>query len=1103
MAGRAEPVVCSASPSTRSGAAVHRPFPRPALAILAAGALIALAAPLAPATAQSPFSFLKWRSIGPVNTSGRIDDIAVARVRGEADAIYVATASGGLWKSSNNGISFAPVFDGVDAMQSIGAVAVAPSAPNTVWLGTGEANTRQSSSWGDGVYKSTDGARTWTNAGLADTRSVARIVIDPRDANTVYVAAGGHLWGPNAERGVYRTTDGGATWKKVLFVDENTGATDLVIDPSNPLVLYAATYQRQRRTWGFNGGGPGSAIYKTTDGGSSWTKLTTGLPPGDKGRIALALAASDPKVVYATVEAAPPGSGVYRTLDGGATWTKTSSLNTRPNYFSQVRIDPRDVRNIYTLGSNRGFYISNDSAKTFIERFSNVHGEDHALWIDPDQPNHMIIGGDGGVSITWDRGLTWDFRRNMPIGQFYEVDVDNGVPFRICGGLQDNGVWCVPSAVRNRNGIADRDAWNIGGGDGFHAVFDPANGAMVLQSSQNGNAAWVNIETMERRGARPGTGDRPAAGGRGGRGAGGRGAAAAGGEGEGEGGGGAGAPRWNWDTPIVVSRQNPAVWYMGSQFLYRSRDRASSWTRISPDLTLNVDRDTLKMMGAVVGPATLSRHDGQSNYGSLTSISPSPLDSNLIYTGSDDGQVQVTLDGGRTWNNVTARIPGVPAQTYVSTVLASRHKAGRVYVTFDGHYTDDYAPYVFVSENFGTTWRPLASGLPETSVNRIVEHPKNAQLLVLAHERGAHVSNDGGATWQRLAGPGMAMPTVSVDAAVFQERDNALVLATHGRGLWVLDDAGPLATLSADATRADASLLSVSKGRLMSTFSPQAWYGEGERFSPNPDWGSTVTYHLARAGTGTAQVTITDAAGRTIRTLSGPLAQGVNQVGWDLRHEPPVDSANVPAAGGRGGRGGGGGGRGGPPASVQVGYPAGGGGRGGPPVGPLVVPGSYYVRVAIPGVRTPLTGTAVVEADPLPRVAAADRAARQAILMNIYAWTKALGAARTTARALAGQRDAIGGDLGAVAEALNTRAGQAAQDIDRAFTAVNAQHSPIEAWSGLPSADQRAALGFAMEDARKALADLNRLVGTDIPAAYTAARKTWRSRLRPVAAPAP
>ena len=1067
------------------------------LAAIAGGAIS-----ITPAAAQSPFASVKWRSIGPVNTSGRIDDIAVARVRGEADALYVATASGGLWKSANNGVSWSPVFDGVDAMMSIGAVAVAPSAPSTVWLGTGEANTRQSSSWGDGVYKSTDAGKSWANMGLRDTRSIARIVIDPANANVVYVAAQGHLWGPNVERGVFKSGDGGHTWNKVLFIDDNSGATDLVMDPSNPLVLYAATYQRQRRTWGFNGGGPGSAIHKSVDGGATWTKLTNGLPTGDKGRIGLSLYTADPRVVYATVEARGGESGIYRTLDGGATWEKTSSLNSRPNYYSQIRVDPRDRERIYTLGSNRGFYISNDGGRTFTELFSNVHGEDHALWVDSENTNHLVIGGDGGVSISWDRGRTWDFRRNMPIGQFYEVDVDNSVPFRVCGGLQDNGVWCMPSAVRNRNGIADRDAWNIGGGDGFHAHFDPSNNAMVLQSSQNGNAAWVNIETMERQSARPGTGDRPvapAAGGRGGRGGVGAGEAAA----PGPGGPGA-AYRWNWDTPIVVSPHDPKTWFMGAQFLFRSTDRGSSWTKISGDLTLNANRDTLRMMGNVVGPDALSRHDGQSNYGSLTAVSESPVDARVIYTGSDDGQLQLTRDGGKNWTNITTRIPGVPPQTYVSGVVASKFAAGRVYVTFDGHYTDDYRPYVFASDDFGASWRSLSAGLPETSINRIREHPKNARVLVLAHERGVHASNDGGATWHSLAGN---MPTVSVDDAVFQERDNALVVGTHGRGIWVLDDVGPVEALTADARGAEATLLPIPRARLMSTFTPQAWYGHGEFFAPNPEWNAAIAWTLRESASGPAEVAVMDAVGKTIRTLKAPSARGMNQVVWDLRYASPVDSANAPAPGGRGGGGGGGGGgRGGPPAAVPQGFPVGGeggGGRGGPPQGPLVMPGTFAIRVTIPG-KPVLTGRVLVEADPLPRFAAADRAARQVVLMRIYNWTRTLGEARTAARALSGQRDSLKADLGgASADSLNARIARVSGDVDRAFNAVNAQHAPIEQWSGMPSVDQQKALGYAIEDATKAVAELNRLAGSDIPAAYKAAKKEWGRSVKTVATPAP
>lgn len=1071
-------------------------MPRRISALVLAALTVAAAPRL---RAQEPFSFLNFRSIGPVNVGGRIDDIAVARVRGQPDAIYVATASGGVFKSANNGVSFAPIFDDVDAMMSIGAIAVAPSAPNIVWVGTGEANTRQSSSWGDGVYKSTDAGKTWAKMGLADTRSVGRIVIDPNNPDVVYVAAQGHLWGPNADRGVFKTTDGGRTWTKSLFVDENTGANDLVIDPTNPRVLYASTYQRQRRNWGFNGGGPGSGIYKTTDGGATWSKLTTGLPAGDKGRIALALFAGDPRIVYATVEAKDNQSGIYRTLDGGATWEKTSSLNTRPNYFSQIRLDATDRDKVYSLGSNRGFYFSDDGGKTFTELFSNVHGEDHALWIDPADGNHMIIGGDGGVSITWDRGRSWDFRRNIPVGQFYEVDVDNSVPFRICGGLQDNGVWCMPSAVRDRNGIADRDAWNIGGGDGFHALFDPANNNLVLQSSQNGNAAWVNIVTLERQPARPGAGDRPVF-------------------------PPAPAPtqyRWNWDTPIVVSKHDPKVWYMGAQYLFRSTDRGSSWQKISGDLTLNANRDTLKMMGSVVPADALSRHDGQSSYGSLTTIGESPLDANVIYTGSEDGQLQVTRDGGKTWTNITKRLPGVPDQTYVSSVLPSKYKAGRVYVTLDGHYTDDYKPYVFVSEDFGTSWRSIAAGLPEASVMRIREHPTDARLLVIGHSRGAHYSNDGGATWVPLAraaarsgaeaatamaDSSMHLPTVPVNDLVFQQRDNALVLATHGRGLWVIDDVGPLQALTAAALDAPATLLPIGHARLMVTHTPQAWYGAGEFFAPNPEWNATISYHLRNAAAGPATITISDAKGTVIRTLKGTSSQGANRVVWDLRYDPPVDSAgNVPAVatGGRGGRGGrgGAGGQQERPASTPVGYPSNEGrGRGGPPVGPLVLPGGYTARVAVPGLA-PLASTVVVEADPLPTFSSADRARRQTILMSIYDWTRALGKARVAVRALLQQRDSLKADLGTQGDSLEARATRIGTRVDGAFAAVNAQRSSIEGWSGLPTVDQQRAVEYGITDARAALAELNRLVRTDIPAAYRAASKRWSRPVEGVTPP--
>ncbi len=1012
---------------------------------------------------SSAIAALKWRSIGPVNTSGRVDDFSVGRVRGQPDQIYVASASGGVFKSTNGGTSWDPVFDKVDAMMSIGAIRVAPSNANVVWVGTGESNYRQSSSWGDGVYKSIDAGKTWKSMGLRETRSIARVVIDPGNYDIVYVAASGHLWGPNAERGVFKTTDGGATWKKILYVDENTGATDLIIDPMNPLILYAATYQHMRKAWGYNGGGPGSAIYKTIDGGVTWTKLTKGLPEGDKGRIGMDLFPSDSRVVYATVEAGGGNSGVYRTQDGGANWEKMSPLNTRPMYYSQIRLDPKDRNRIYMLGSNRGFYFSDDAGKNFTERFSNIHSEDHALWVDPDDPNHLIVGGDGGVSITWDRAVTWDFRRNMPLGQFYELDVDNKVPYTVCGGLQDNGLWCVPSAVRNRNGIADRDSWNIGGGDGFYAKIDPSDQNYAYEESQDGNVARVNLTTMEHQAIRPGSGDRaPAGGGRGG-----------------AGGGGRGGYRWNWDSPIVQSYADSKTVYMGGNVLFKSTDRASSWTAISPDLTLQIDRDTLMMMGARVLPTSLSRHDGVSSYGTIASVMESPLDAKVLYVGTDDGQVQITRDGGKSWTNITSHIGGLPARTPNTTVIASRYAAGRVYATFDGHYNDDYKAYVFVSDDFGQSWRTIVSGLPETSVNRIREHPHNSHVLILAHSRGVHYSNDGGASWNSLA---TNMPTVPTDDAIIHPRDNALIVGTHGRGIWILDDLGPLEALTADGMKAEAVLAPIPRARQMSTWSPQAWYGHGEFFAPNPEFDGVITYHLRDAVTGAVTVEISDANGAPVRTLKGTSAKGLNRVLWDMRMSAAMSEEEagtiVAASGGRGGGGGGGGGRG-----------------GGAPVGPLVMPGRYKVTLKVPGVSADLHGEMIVEGDPLTNFSDLDRRARATIVMSVFSLQKSLVAAHNGARALNAQSPTFKTDLaagGAKTDSLIAHIARLQGDADRVLATTNGSIRTIESWSGAPTADQRKQLEYASEDASKVIGEINKLIQTEIPALYqSAAKKAW------------
>jgi photosystem II stability/assembly factor-like uncharacterized protein len=922
---------------------------------------------------------VKLRAIGPTSVGGRVDDFAVGRAPGQPDAIYVASASGGLFKSTNSGVTWSPVFDKTDAMMSIGAIAVSKSNPNIVWVGTGEANTRQSSSWGDGVYKSIDAGKTWKNMGLSDTKSIGRVLIDPINPEIVLVAAQGHLWGPNADRGVFRTTDGGATWKKTLFVNENTGANDVAFDPGNSKIVYAAAYQRERKSWGFNGGGPGSGIYKSTDGGLTWKKVTAGLPAGDMGRIGLDIykgsGKADPTIVYAIVEASTGAggrgrgaggdaggaagetpqtpstageAGLYRSIDGGDHWERLSPLNTRPNYYSQIRVDPKDRNRLYELGSNRGFYVSDDGGKNFKDIFQNapgqslIHGEDHAMWVDPADGNHLIIGGDGGVSISWDRGLSWDFRNNIPLAQFYEIDVDDKVPFTVCGGLQDNGEWCVPSAVRDRNGVANSDSWNIGGGDGFYVKFDPSDKNYAYAESQNGNASRVNLQTLERTTSRPG-------GGRGG------------------GGGGAGAPagganaatalRFNWDTPIEVSHFDPKVVYMGSQTLYRSADNGNTWTAVSPDLTTGIDPATLPIMGSPVPANALSRNDGSSPFASLTSIGESPLNAQVIYTGAQDGTVQLTRDGGKHWTNLTKNFPGLPQYTYCSTVLPSRHAAGRVYATFDGHYSDDYKPYVYVSDDFGATWRAIVAGLPSTGINRIREHPSDPNFLVLGHERGVHFSTNAGANWTALSLV-TNFPTVPADDIAIQARDNALVIGTHGRGIWILDDLGVLQVLTAQNLASDAALAPMGAAHQIVTHQVQGWYGAQEFFAPNPAFDADINYYVRNGASGQATIEITDVYGNVVRTMTGPAVKGMNHVGWNLRAEapaPPPDSAAsaAGAAGGRGGRGGGGAG--------------GGGGRGGQAVGPLVPPGTYTVIVNIPGVAKPLRGDVTVAADPIKR----------------------------------------------------------------------------------------------------------------------------------------
>ena len=1040
---------------------------------------------------------LEWRGIGPAATGGRIADLAIVKAPDQADIIYVATTTGGIFKSVNAGVSFAPIFDHAGAMMSTGAIAAAASNPTVVWVGTGEADNRQSSSWGDGVYKSMDAGATWQKMGLADTRHIAKIVIHPRDPNTVYVAAAGHLWGSNAERGIFKTTDGGKTWKKVLYRDENTGAIDLVMDPKNPDVLYTAMYQHQRKGWGYNGGGPGSGIFRTMDGGATWTELTRGLPRGDKGRIGLATFAGDNRVVYAIVEADPapagrgeggemapagavPGGrggrgpvsldaitargGVFRSLDSGETWQHLSGLDPRPMYYSRIYVDPKDVNRVYLMGSNRGVFISDDGGRNFREVFSEVHGEDHVLWIDPESPNHMVIGGDGGVSISYDRGATWLFRINLPIGQFYNISANNRDPFTVCGGLQDNGSWCTPASSNISYGISFKDAYNVGSGDGMDAAF--VDDHTLLVSSQNGVTGRLDLDTFERQSigpVQPQEKPRP------------------------------GQPgyRWYWTAPLIVSAHDSKTIYTGADVLFRSEDRGVTWRPISPDLTAHIDRERLEMMGGVVPGRALSRHDGQTNFSALTVIAESPIDKNVLYTGADDGMIQMTRDGGSHWTPLT--VQGLPAMLNISGIMASKYAVGRVYLTVDGHFNDDYHPYVFVSEDYGSTWRAIASGLPEASVHRIREHFGKQDLLVAGTEMGVYASFDRGGHWTSL---NTNLPPVPIYDLLFQEKSNALVLGTHGRGTWVLDDDEPLTEL-ASAVTSKEYLFPVSSVHHRVLYNGQFWFGYGEFFAPNPPSGAVLTYLLPNASPGGVSITVSDAAGKTIRTLRGPGAAGLNRACWDLRQAPPIEDRSAPPVTNCISLGGGRGDAGmarpatepviGPSGQIPNAFGGGGRGRG---VGPVVEPGRYVVSLGS------MKQDVVVEADPHFAISSDDRKKRFAAIVSAYSVQQQLGPTRETAQRLAEQMTGLrqyfsaAGDsgVGAIAaiERVMPEIAQASGQIDRAIAAAAQVENAMDAYDGLPTAAQMRSVDWAWEDAAAAANGLNKVIRESLPAAYAA-----------------
>jgi photosystem II stability/assembly factor-like uncharacterized protein len=869
--------------------------------------------PSDPLISTSTYEGLKLRAIGPAVISGRIVAIAVnPKNRGQ---YYVAAASGGVWKTENDGTTWSPVFEH-EGSYSIGDVKLDPRDPSVVWVGTGESNSQRSVGYGDGVYKSEDGGKSWKNLGLQHSEHIGRIAIHPKDSNTVYVAAEGPLWSGGGDRGLYKTADGGKTWNKVLNISEHTGVADVAIDPDDPDTVYAAAYQRERRVWTLIDGGPESAIYKSTDGGKSWNKLKSGLPTVDMGRIGLAISPTDSSVIYATIEAADEKGGIFRSRDHGATWEKRNNFDQGAMYYGQIIADPKNVDRIYVM--NVLIRVSNDGGKTLaLLGEKNKHVDNHVIWIDPNDTNYYLVGCDGGVYESYDRGATWLYKDNLPIAQFYDVAVDSTAPFYyVYGGTQDNNSVGGPSRTKNIAGITNADWFITQGGDGFRSQVDPEDPNTVYAEYQYGNLTRYDRRSGERVGIQP----QP---------------------------GGDNVPlRWNWDSPILVSPHNHTRLYFAANKLFRSEDRGDSWKLISGDLTRQIDRDKLPVMGKIWGPDAVAKNQSTSFYGNIVALSESPKKEGLIYAGTDDGLIQITNDSGGNWKRYE-KFPGVPDMTYVSRLLASQHDANLVYASFDNHKNGDFKPYLLKSNNGGESWASIAANLPANGpVLAIAEDFVNPNLLFVGTEFGLFGSVNGGGTWTQLKGN---MPTIPVRDIVIQKPMNDLVIATFGRGFYVLDDLTPLRAMStAIAGQAGAvfpvrdSLLYIQERPLGGRRSGQ---GEAYYAADNSPFGTTFTYYLkekfknkkelrqdrekaanretisndaktdAKTKGKTAEkeksanapapppyptpdelraeaeeeapavyLTVSDASGKPVRRITATNAPGMNRASWDLRY---------------------------------------------------------------------------------------------------------------------------------------------------------------------------------------------------------------------------
>ncbi|MEX2529933.1 MAG: glycosyl hydrolase [Gemmatimonadota bacterium] len=866
---------------------------------------------------ESLLADLEARSLGPAVMSGRIAAIAApydpALGARQGEILYVGSAGGGVWKTTNGGVTWDPIFD-EEPVSSIGAIAVAKSDPSIVWVGSGESNNLRSSSWGNGVYKSTDAGASWTHMGLLESQHIARIVIHPTNPEVVYVAATGPLWRAGGERGIYKTTDGGGSWDLVHEIDPTTGFTDLVMHPRDPAILYAAAYQRERRAYSFVSGGPNSGIWKSTDAGESWEELTEGLPEGDLGRIGIDISHSNPNILYATIDAEDDQSGVYRSEDAGATWTRRSDVRSIPWFFGQIRVDRQNPDIVYFLGVQ--LTASEDGGQSWNRISGGIHVDQHDLWVDPHDSDHLVAGNDGGVYVSHDRGQSWDHAVDLPITTFYTVAADTRDPYWVYGGMQDNGTWGAPVRTEFGSGVSNSDWRRLGGGDGFYVGTDPLDPMVIYVESQYGNLNRVDLRTGESKGIQP-------------------------------------APdsldlRWNWNSPFVVSAHEPRTLYFAANHVFRSTDRGSSWTPISNDLTRGLDRDTLPIMG-LTSAGGFGRHEGTADYGNVSTLSESTLRQGLLYAGTDDGLVQITRDDGESWQEIS-EFPGVPDMTYVSRIRASLHDEATVYATFDGHRDNDFAPYVMKSTDYGSTWTSITLNLPAGgTVRGMVEHHRNPDLLFVGTEFGLYVTINGGESWTEIVN---GLPeAVAVHDLVIQERENDLVFGTHGRGIYVLHDITPLERLAEAANDAPATLFEPRPATIYSFRSGPGGSGHRGFSVSNPPSDAVISYFVGEgvSDADSLDLVVLGPDDSIVRSLGGDAAGGVHRVEWDLRHE----SATPPL-----------------PDSIRLeedGEGGGGGGFGGPPEGPYVFPGEYALELRIrdgdEAGRTVATGTVEVRRD--------------------------------------------------------------------------------------------------------------------------------------------